>query len=59
MTNVSYKMQIEYPEKHRNIYEAGTFWELGAFIESLLPLAGEDLTIRIRRIEEENREATE
>lgn len=53
MTKVSYKMQIEYPEEHRNIYEAGTFWELGSLVEALLPLAGKDITLRIRRIESE------
>lgn len=48
-----YKMQIEYPEEHRNIYTASTFWELANFLEALIPLAGGDLTVRVKRIEPE------
>ncbi len=48
-----YKMQIEYPEEHRNIYTASTFWELANFLEALIPLASGDLTVRVKRIEPE------
>lgn len=52
MKGIHYEMTVISPAKCACIYEDDTAWRLLNLADSLLPVAGGDITVRIREVKE-------